>query len=73
MDDAVSERALKRMPQIRPNFIDNYVPSYCSIINSHKRLEQIRETNKLASVLCDLKSDFMKEKEEKKKRSTKVE
>ena len=46
---------------------------YCYILTSPERLEQIRHANKLASVLCDLGSDKMWEKEEKKKRATEVE
>ena len=57
MEDAVSERALKRLPQRRLNFIDGSISSYCYILNSPERLEQIRQVNKLASVLCDLESD----------------
>ena len=34
MEDAVGERALKRLPQIRLNFIDGSISSYCSILNS---------------------------------------
>ena len=73
MDDAVGERYLKRLPQRRLEFIDGYISSYCSIINSTERLEQIRQANKLASILCDLESDRMREKEEKKNRATEVE
>ena len=60
MDDAVGERALKRLSQIRLNFIDGSISSYCSILNSPERLEQKRQANKLASVLCDLESDCMR-------------
>ena len=38
MEDAVGERALKRLPHGRLNFIDGSIFSYCSIINSHKGL-----------------------------------
>ena len=73
MDDAVGERALKKLPQRRLDFIDGSISSYYYIINSPERLKQIRQANKLASVLCDLESDRMREKEEKKKRATEVE
>ena len=43
MEDDVVERALKRPPQRRLNFIDGYISSYCSILNSPEQLEQ---TNK---------------------------
>ena len=73
LDDAVGERALKRLPHRRLNFIDGFISSYCSIINFPKRLEQIRHANKLASVLCDLESDRIKGKDEDKKSATEVE
>ena len=60
MDDAIGERALKRLPQRRLNFIDIFISSYCSILNSPERLEHIRQAKKLASVLCDLGSDHMR-------------
>ena len=56
MKDAVGERALKRLPQRRLNFIDGYISSYCSILNSPEWLEQIRQAKNLASILCDLES-----------------
>ena len=34
MEDAVNERALKRLNQRRLNFIDGCISSYCSILNS---------------------------------------
>ena len=73
MEYSVGERALKRLPQIRLNFIDGSISSYCSILNSPERLEQISQANKLASVLCDLEYDQIRDKEEKKKRATEVE
>ena len=54
MEDAVGERALKRLPQRRLNFIDGYISSYCSILNSPERLEKIRQAKKFLSVLFDL-------------------
>ena len=57
MEDAVGERALKRLLQRRLNFIDGSISSYCSIINLPERLDQISQANKLVSVLCDLGSD----------------
>ena len=73
MEDSVGERTLRRLPQRRLNFIDVCISSYCSILNSPERLEQIRQVNKLASVLCDLESDRIREKEEEKKKATDVE
>ena len=68
MDDAVGERSLKRLPQRRLNFIYGSISSCYSILNSPERPEQMKQANKLASFLCDLESDRMMEKEEKKKR-----
>ena len=73
MDDAVGERALRRLPQRMLNFIDSYISSYCSIIKLPERLEHIRQANKLASVLCDLESDHTRKNEDKKKRAMEVE
>ena len=63
MEDSVGERALKRLPQRRLNFIDGSISIYCSIFNSPEQLEQIRKTKKLASVLCDFESDRIREKQ----------
>ena len=60
MEDDVGERDLKRLPQIRLNFIDGSISSYYYIINSPERLKQIRQANKLASVLCDFDPDRMR-------------
>ena len=73
MYDAVGDRSLKRLPQIIMNFIGGYISIYCSILNSPERLEQIIQANKLASILYDLGSDCMREKEEKKKILTEAE
>ena len=73
MEDVVCDRALKRLTQIRLNFIDVYISSYCSIINLPERLEHIRQANKLASVLCDLESDHTRKNEDKKKRAIEAE
>ena len=60
-ENAVGNRALKRLTQISLNLIDGSISCYCSIINPPIFLEQIRKTNKLAYVLCDLESDRMRE------------
>ena len=39
VDDSVGERALKRLPHIRLNFIDGSISSYCYILNSPEQLE----------------------------------
>ena len=64
---------MKRLIQRRLKFIYGSISSYYYILNLYELLEQIRQENKLASVLCDLESDKIREKEEKKKRSTEVE
>ena len=60
MEDAVSDRALKRLPQRRLNFIDGYISSYCFILNSPEQFEKISQAKGLASFLCDLESDHMR-------------
>ena len=62
MEDDISDTDLNSMPHRRLKFIDGYLSSYCSIINSPKRLEQIRQAKQLVYVLCYLKSDRMREK-----------
>ena len=62
MKDAVGDRAFKRLPQRRLNLIDGSISSYCYILKSPKRFEHIRQSNKLAYVICDLESDCMREK-----------
>ena len=71
--DAVGDKALKRMPQIRLKFIDVSNSSYRSNLNSPNQLEQIRQAKKLASVLCDLESNYTREKEDKNKRAMEAE
>ena len=68
MDGDVVERDLNRLPQRKLKFIDGCISSYCFILNSTERLEHISQANKLASVLCDLESDRIRDKEDKKKK-----
>ena len=49
-------------------FIIGSILSYCYIMNSPERLEQIRQAKTFAYVLCDLESDTIIEKQDKKKR-----
>ena len=70
MTDAIGDRDLKRTPLIRLNFIDSSISSYFYIINSLGLFDQIMQTNKLASVLCDLNSDRMRKNEDKNKRTS---
>ena len=60
MGVAVIDMSLNMLPHIRMKFIDDSMSSYCSMINSAKRIEQIRQTNKLAYILCDLESGQMR-------------
>ena len=69
MEDAIDDRYLKRMHQRRLNIIDGSISSYCSILNSPERLHMIKQANEFASVLCDIESDRLGEKEDRKKRA----
>ena len=60
MYNAVGDRALKRLPQRMLNFLDGSILSFCYILNSPEKLDNIRQRNKLASVLCDSESDHMR-------------
>ena len=67
MEDAIFDRALKRLHQQSLNIIDGYISSYCSILNSPRRLHMIKQAKELASVLCDIQSDRLGTKEDRKK------
>ena len=60
MEYAVSDRDLKRLPQIRLKLIDISIKSYCYILNSPRQLEQISQEDKLSSALCNSESDYMR-------------
>ena len=51
---SIGDRALNKLPQQRLNLIDVYISSYCSILNSPKRIGMINQANELAYVLCDI-------------------
>ena len=72
MDDAVGERGLNRLPQRRLNLIDGSISSHCSILNSPERLEQIIQSKRLESILCDLDYDFLRGNQQRKNRATEV-
>ena len=55
------------------NIIDGSISSYCSILNSTKRIHIIKQANELASVLYDIESDRLGSKEDRKKRSMEAE
>ena len=64
MGDAVGDRYLKRLSQIRLNLTDVPISSYWYII---ERLDLIKQSNKLAAVLGDIESEYLGEKEDEKK------
>ena len=45
MEDAIFDRALKRLHQQSLNIIDGYISSYCSILNSPEQLHIINQSN----------------------------
>ena len=67
MEDAIGDRALKRLPRRRLNLIYGSISSYCSILNSPERLRTIKQENELASVLCSIESVCIGAKEDWKK------
>ena len=73
MGYAIDDRALNRLSQKSMNIIDGSTSSYCSIINSPERLHMIKKVNELASVQCNIESDRLGAKEERKKRDTEAE
>ena len=68
MENAIGDRALKRLTQKTMNIIDGSVSRYCAILNSTERLHIIKQANELASVICDIYSDRLGEKGDRKKR-----
>ena len=73
MEDSVSDRSLKRLPQKRLNLIDGSISSYCSILNCTERLCMIKQANEFAFVLCDIEYERLGAKEDGKKRATEAE
>ena len=67
-EDAIGDRYLKRLPNQRLNIIDGSISSYCYILNSTEWLQMIKQENELASVVCDIESDRLGAKENRKKR-----
>ena len=64
MEDDIGDMDLerlpqRRLPQRRLNLTDGSISSYCSILNSPKRLRMIKQAKKLAAVLCDINSDCL--------------
>ena len=69
MECDIGDRASKRLPQQRLDLTDGSISSYCSIINSPKRICMIKQVNDLVSVLCDIESDLLWANEDRKKRA----
>ena len=59
MEDDVSAGYLNRLPHIRLNFIDGYIQSYCYIIIFPEGLDMIKQSNKLVSILGDIKTECL--------------
>ena len=72
MEDDVGDIYLKRLPQIRLNFIDGYISSYFSIINSPEQLDMINQEGQVVSVLDNIQSEKLGDKEDRKKRAMEV-
>ena len=64
---------MKRLPQLSLNLFDGYISSYCSIINSTKRLRMIKQSDELMSVLCDIEAGRLGAKEDRNKRAMEAE
>ena len=45
------------LPEKRLKLIDDSILSYCSILNSPKWLNMIKQANEWAYILCDIESE----------------
>ena len=68
MEYDIGDRALKILPEKMMNIIDATTSSYCYILTSPKWLHIIKQAYELSSVLCDIESDHIREKDDRKKR-----
>ena len=68
MEDAVDNRYLKKLNQRSLNIIAGSISSYRYIINSPEQLHLIKQASKLASVLGDIQSERLGEKEDRNNR-----
>ena len=73
MGEYIGNKALKRLPQKSLNLIDGSISSHCSILNYLEWLRMIKQEKNLASVLCDIESCRLGEKEDRKKRDMEAE
>ena len=67
MEDYVGYRDLNSLHQRNPNLIDGYISNYCFIINYPEGIDLIKQANYLVSVLGDIESNRLGEKEDRKK------
>ena len=63
--DIQGEGARKRLAQQRLNFVDGTVSSHCQVLNSAERNLLIRQANKVAAMMANLRNQKLKEKEKK--------
>ena len=61
------------MPKRKLSLIDGSILSYCSIIKSTKRLDMIKQPNKLLYIIGDIEYDRLGEKEDRRKIATEAE
>ena len=62
------ELVFNNPPQKRLKLVDRYISIYWSILNSPGWIDIINKINKLSYILGDIDSDWLREKEEDKKR-----
>ena len=61
VEDSASGEYFDKLPHIRLNLIGGNISSYCSIINSLKQIDMIKQNNKFTDILGDIKSDCLRE------------
>ena len=64
MKDAQGEGAKKRLPARRLNFIDGQISAHCGVLNSPEKIQMIKITNEVASVLAKIHNDKAYEREQ---------
>ena len=61
MEDSASGGYLNNLHRMRMNLIGGYISSYCSILNSLKQIDMIKQNNELADILGDIESNCLRE------------
>ena len=56
VEDAISDRYLNNLPHIKMNLIGGSISGYCSILDSSKWIDIIKQENELVDVLGDIYS-----------------